>query len=203
MTNKTSNAMRYALLLVTLGLFVGCGDYPVDSSAESVDVEPRSRSIELLGRTVYLRRRSTLCGSLVSNPLVAQVGAGVEFTSDQTRELELPCSGASSPAVEVRVDGRSLIFDFSNVDREGVFPEAQFEGYELAFARRCGDMVLAGVSIDKEHSTMAAAEIRTSHHYDRVGVDLQGLAYDHSSFIKIDLELVDVECLEDALGMRG
>ncbi len=92
MTNKTLNAMRYALLLVTLGLFAGCSDYLVDSSAESVEVEPRSRSFELPGRTVYLRRRSTLCGSLVSNPLVAQVGAGVEFTSDQTCELEPPCS---------------------------------------------------------------------------------------------------------------
>ncbi len=200
MTNKTFEAMPYAMLL--LGLFSGCGDYPVDSSAESVDAEPRSRPIELLGRTVYLRRRSTLCGSPVSNPLVAQVGAGVEFTSDQTGELEPPCSGASSPAVEVSVDRQSLIFDFSNVDREGVFPEARFDGYELAFARRCGDMVLAGVSIDKEHSTMAAAEIRTSHHYDRVGVDFQGLAYNHTSFIKIDLELVDVECLEDTLAMR-
>ncbi len=35
-----------------------------------------------------------------------------------------------------------------------------------------------------------------------VSVDPQGLAYDHTSFIKIDLELVDVECLEDAPGMR-
>lgn len=201
MTNKTFKAMRDALL-VTLGLFAGCGDYPIDSSTESVDIEPRGSSVGLLGRTVYLRRRSSSCGASVSNPLVAEVGAGVEYTSEQTRGLGSPCSGAPSPAVEISVEGQSLIFDFSDVDQAGVFPEAEFEGYELAFARRCGDIVLGGVSVDTQHSTMAASEVRASHHYDRVDVDFQGTGYDHTSFLKIDLELVDVECFEGAMGGR-
>ena len=201
MTNKTFKAMRDALL-VTLGLFAGCGDYPIDSSTESVDIEPRGSSVGLLGRTVYLRRRSSSCGAPVSNPLVAEVGAGVEYTSEQTRGLGSPCSGAPSPAVEVSVDGQSLIFDFSSVEEAGVFPKAEFEGYELAFARRCGDIVLGGVSVDTQHSTMAASEVRASHHYDRVDVDFQGTGYDHTSFLKIDLELVDVECFEGAMGGR-
>ena len=201
MTNKTFKAMRDALL-VTLGLFAGCGDYPIDSSTESVDIEPRGSSVGLLGRTVYLRRRSSSCGAPVSNPLVAEVGAGVEYTSEQTRGLGSPCSGAPSPAVEISVEGQSLIFDFSDVDQAGVFPEAEFEGYELAFARRCGDIVLGGVSVDTQHSTMAASEVRASHHYDRVDVDFQGTGYDHTSFLKIDLELVDVECFEGAMGGR-
>lgn len=201
MTNKTFNAMRHALL-VTLGLLAGCGDYPVDSSTESVDMEPRGSAADLLGRTVYLRRRSSSCGAPVSNPLVAEVGASVEFTSEQTRGLESPCSGAPNPAVEVSVDGQSLIFDFSSVDREGAFPEAEFEGYELAFGRRCGDIVFAGVAVDAERSTMAAAEVAISHHYDRVDVDLSGMAYDRATFIKIDLELVDVTCVEGAMGAR-
>ena len=200
MTNKTFKAMRDALL-VTLGLFAGCGDYPIDSSTESVDIEPRGSSVGLLGRTVYLRRRSSSCGAPVSNPLV-EVGAGVEYTSEQTRGLGSPCSGAPSPAVEISVEGQSLIFDFSDVDQAGVFPEAEFEGYELAFARRCGDIVLGGVSVDTQHSTMAASEVRASHHYDRVDVDFQGTGYDHTSFLKIDLELVDVECFEGAMGGR-
>ena len=205
MTNKTFKAMRGALL-VTLGLFAGCGDYPIDSSTESVDIEPRGSSVGLLGRTVYLRRRSSSCGASVSNPLVAEVGAGVEYTSEQTRGLGSPCSGAPSPAVEVSVDGQSLIFDFSSVEEAGVFPKAEFEGYELAFARRFGEPevhpIVEGVSVGTQHSTMAASEVRASHHYDRVDVDFQGTGYDHTSFLKIDLELVDVECFEGAMGGR-
>ena len=173
----------------------GCGDYPSGSSVEFDEVAPRSTLIELEGRTVYLRRRSTRCGSPASNPLVADVGAGVEFPASQTSGLESPCGQAPNPGIEISVDGQSLIFDFSNVDQPGVFPQAEFEGYELGFARRCGDAVLAAVSVDAEQSTVSAADLGLSHHYDRVRVDFERLAYDHTSFVKLDLQLVDVDCV--------
>ncbi len=185
--------LRMALALCTI--FVGgCGDDPSGASTELDGVETRGAAGGLEGRTVYLRRDSTRCGSPPSNPLVAVTGTGVEFPSDQTRQLESPCGEAPSPGIEVSVDGASLIFDFSNVDQADAFPSAEFEGYELSFARRCGDPVLAAISLDAEQSTFGITEVEVSHHYDSVRVDFEQLAYDHASFLKVDLELVDVDC---------
>jgi hypothetical protein len=126
---------------------------------------------------------------------VAEVGSAIEFPADRTRQLDSPCPNAPSPAVEIGVDGRSLVFDFSNVDQEGVFPRADFEGYELSFARRCGDPAIESASVDAEHSTAEASKLDVSHHYDRIRVDFERLAYDQSSFLKVDVRLLDIGCV--------
>jgi len=197
MTNETFTRLSTFALVLASTSFSGCGDVPSDWSVEANNTAPRSTLAELEGWRVYLRRDSTRCGLPASNGLVAEVGPAVEFTSDQTAELESPCGRVPSPGMEISVDGPSVIFDFSNVDQAGVFPAADFEGYELSFARRCGDAIIAAVSVDVEQSSPGAVNLEVSHHYDRIRVDFERLAYDQDSFVKVDLRLVDVDCIGD------
>lgn len=197
MRNNTSARLLSAALVLFAAMTSGCGDYPSGSSAESGDIVPRNTPLGLQGRTVYLRRHSTRCGSPASTPLSAEVGNRVEFPADRTQKLDSPCPEAPNPGIEISVDGRSLIFDFSNLDEAGVFPQAEFEGYELAFARRCGDPVIASAAVDAEQSAAGTSSLEVSHHYDRIRVNFERLAYDRSSFVKVDLELAHVGCIGD------
>ena len=197
MKNETFTRLSILALVLAPTFMGGCGDVPAGASVEANNTAPRSTLVELQGWTVYLRRDSTRCGLPASNGLVAEVGPAVEFQSNQTSELESPCGQAPSPGVEISVDGPSVLFDFSNVDQAGVFPAADFEGYELGFVRRCGDPVIAAVSVDAEQSSPGAANLEVSHRYDRIRVDFEQLAYDHDSFVKVDLPLVDVDCVAD------
>ena len=197
MKNTSSKRLPRIVLILFAALISSCGDDPADSSVELGDTVPRNTLPGVEGRTVYLRRHSTRCGSPASNPLSAEVDARVEFLADRTRKLDSPCPGAPSPGVEIGVDSRSLTFDFSKIEQSGAFPQAGFEGYELAFARRCGDPAIASASVDAEYSTAEASKLEVLHHYDRVSVNFERMAYNPGSFVKVDLQLVDVDCMGD------
>lgn len=177
-------------------LLVACGDESGTVFAGTEDLEPQSESTGLEGRTVYLRRRSSSCGAPASNPLIAEVGGGVEFPAASTKKLASPCPLVPSPEVEVSIERGSVLFDFSRVEEAGTFPEAEFDGYELSFDRSCGDVVVATVSVDTVLTHASEGRVGVSHRFDRIDVDFSGLTYDQTSFVKIDLELADVICFQ-------
>ncbi len=187
------NPMHACLALCGV-LAGGCGGESGAVLTETEDIGPRASASGLEGRTVYLRRRSSSCGAPASNPLIAEVGDGIEFPAAATASLVSRCGVVPNPEVEVSIEGGSVLFDFSRVGEAGAFPEAQFDGYELSFARSCGDVVLDTVSVDAALSSATMHEARVSYHYDRIDVDFQGLTYDQGSFVKLDLELADVVC---------
>jgi hypothetical protein len=185
-----------AALLCSLLLASACGDAgegPVVSDDTVLESLPRG----LEGVEVHLVRDSTRCGAPDSTPLVADAGIGIEFTADHVRTLASPCAGSPSPAIEVNVENGGVIFDFANVDQPGEFPGAQFEGYVVHFARSCGDPVVASATPDTDLSNIDVRHAKVTSHYDRLKVNFAGVAYDRSSFLRIDVSWANVDCLAD------
>jgi hypothetical protein len=182
----------HRIIVVILLCCLGCGDGLAAYEGAPGNLQPGSE-----GRAVHLVRRSTRCGSVTSPPLSATVGPGAEIEAERTEGMRSPCPGSPSPAVDIDIEAHSVLFDFSSVDAPGVFPNARFEGYRIHFARACPDMALASASVDAEHSSLRLGAHDVETHYDHLDVNLAGVAYDETSFIKIDLETVFVNCLRE------
>ena len=179
-------------LLFSVLIASACGDAS-DGEFSPAVVSPAA----LDGADVHLLRDSTRCSAPAPTHLVAKMGAGIEFSADNAQPLASPCLDDANPGVEVDIENGSVVFDFSNVESQGRFPDAAFEGYVLYFARKCGDPIFTSATVDREVSNVDVGngDIRT--HFDRLKVNFAGVAYDPSSFLKIDLAWANVNCLAD------
>ncbi|MGB5705101.1 MAG: hypothetical protein WBM48_19920, partial [Polyangiales bacterium] len=150
------------------------------------------------GRALQLLRRSTHCGATAPSQLAAFVGPGAEFPAREVSELPPPCPEAPSPRIDVHVEEESVLIDFSAVEAAGVFPRGGFEGYVIYFRRSCPDMALSSASIDEDFSSIVLGSADVQTHFDHLDINLQGVGYDDSSFVKIDLSSVYVNCLRES-----
>lgn len=155
-----------------------------------------------IGPQVLLQRESTECPTSTSGPLLSQLGPGVEFPVERTKALSTPCDGGLSPGIEIDVAPHGVVFDFSSVRAPGAFSRSEFDGYVLRFARGCGEAALASASLDAQSSD-GLENVILSTHLDRLKVNLAGVRYDQSSFLKIDLSWVAIRCLRDPVGVQG
>jgi hypothetical protein len=149
------------------------------------------------GLEVKLLRYSTDCDPKASAPLVAEVGDGCEFPGHEVELLGSLCAEAPSPAVDVYVGERDLIFDFSNVAEPGRFPGAEFEGYIIDILRSKDGPIIFGMAVDDDMTTIDTDSVSLSHDDDHLEVNFQGVSYDQDSFVRIKLWLATMEFQRD------
>jgi hypothetical protein len=171
-----------------LGLLVGCGDIHTYSLNPNPVPVPDSESVLCLdGAEIELLRHSTRCENESAKSLVAEVGDGMEFSSDRVSTLEPPCAQSPSPGVEIHIEDTSLIFDFSNVGAPGRFPTADFEGYVFNISFHEDNVRLLAAAVDSKASTIDLENADLSFEFDRIEVNFESISYDDTGFIKIDL----------------
>ncbi len=152
-----------AWFLVALGALSGCGDAGMLSRAGSSSDAVSGFGSDLDPANVAIRYDSSRCD-----------------------ESDTGCPKTLVPNVEVFVDGKSILIDFSNVDGPGVFDEGTFEGFVIEVVRSA-DSPIFHASIDREATTLDVDEARLA--YDETGleINLAGASYDSNGFIKVDL----------------
>ena len=166
MHNTTALPFRTAALLLVaiIGTLSGCGEGGLFSRGElsrHLDMRLGSAIDSTKATLSYL---STRCGD----------------------DAAVSCPKGMAPAVEIHIEDRSVIFDFSNVSEPGTFAEVDFEGFALEIAAEANTPVLfARIDTDATNLDMADDALT----YDRGGFDVNfaAVAYDSDSLVKIDL----------------
>jgi hypothetical protein len=192
MTEKRFHAKFLGLMAVfAFATWTGCGDSSTDGVIE-VDARGRAASIE--GLVVQLSRRSEACAQQVFDRLLAEVGLDVEFPAEAVAKMAPPCPGHPNPAVDVYFVGNSLILDFAASRERGSFPRVPFDAFEVRLHRSCGDPVFSAANVDQSASSIAMPVHRVQTTVDRIEVNLAGMDFSAATFLKIDLEMVDIHC---------
>ena len=174
MTNALTPCSRLlVLLLVATAALSGCG-----SSRGFSREELRSLSESKLG--------SSIDSEMVS----------AEFHSTRCERAEADaCPKSPTPEVEVHVEERSVVFDFSNVQSPGVFADAQFEGFVADLTHPERSVLYAMVNATFTNVDLGPDAVV----YDRGGVELNlaGVAYDSTTFIRVDLLVAPLNLLRN------
>ncbi|MGD8316689.1 MAG: hypothetical protein PVH21_10750 [Myxococcales bacterium] len=116
----------------------------------------------------------------------------LEYTGCQIVRSDDPdarCEGVSDTQIEVFVDGQSLIFDFSNVAKDGRISETDFEGYVLVANEGSRMPRILQAIVDAAESSIAAEQVDLQFDDESVVVNFQGIDYDDATFVKVDLVL--------------
>jgi hypothetical protein len=173
--HTSKDQARYAALIAigALALFaVGCGEGLQNGGGRAFRSALGSHVEDVMGTTVELVMYTCCEGLDSSNP-------------------ETRCAGVSSADIQVFFDGRSLLFDFSNVRASGVIADAGFEGYVLSTSDDSRMSEIVDASVDPNVSSVSADEVVVEVDEDHVAVDLRGLAYDDRTFVKVDISFLD------------
>lgn len=113
-----------------------------------------------------------------------------EYTGCEVTDSSDPdarCKGVSDTQIEVFIDGQSIIFDFSNVTKDGKISEADFEGYIVSVTEDSNLPPILEAIVDATKSTVASKDVDVDFDDKNVAVNFQGLDYDDATFVKIDL----------------
>ena len=187
-TIATLRAWSSLVFLSALALPAGClymgdpGHIEADGSAV----------VSMEGVRLELIRHSTNCGSSEPEGLIVEVGPWVEYSAEAVSTLKANCDLAPRPAVEVHIDGNAVVFDFSNVRASGRFPDGEFDGYILDMVRTTDAPALVAALVDRNTTTLGLIQDDLMFDEDRLLVNLAGLSYDSSDFIRLDLYLMEV-----------
>jgi len=190
MLANTGRWRRVLVVVSALSLTAACGDssnYKV--STRGWDPSAQGGSLwSLDGCVVELTWLSSRCNEAASGLLSARVGSSLEFPGEMVAQLESPC--ADGPAVRVDIDlgGQSVLYDFSNVAPAGRFPSAEFEGFVITDTYH-SVAAIVGASIDRSVSTVDLPDEALSFDAHSLSVNLAGIAFDQTSFIKVDVVL--------------
>ena len=159
------------LMLALSALTAGCGDssFRAEGGGGRIHSALADRVKERLGGEMVELTMYTSC-------------EGVESGNPETR-----CAGIVEANIEVFYDGGALIFDFSNGPRTGRISDVGFEGYVLAMTETSTLPPLVDAMVDAEASTVDAAEVGIRVDSESVAVSFDGLVYDDSTFIKVNL----------------
>lgn len=167
-------------------LFVsGCGDgYTYELSAGGFG--PSDGLSDLDGSLIELARLSSRCSLEAGDHLVALVGSHMEFPGEDVTGLKSPCGGGPEVRVDIDLDGHRIVYDFAKVSAPGHFPDVEFEGFVVT------DMFhtvpdIRGVSIDRSLTTLLVPDTAVSFDAHSVSINLAGMDFDGSSFVKLDL----------------
>ena len=115
------------------------------------------------------------------------ISQSLNTVSAKMAGLDVELDEYSDAGVEVYVEDTSLVLDFSNIDEAGEFSADEFEGYTLEATDTDLMVAFDDVSVDEEASTVRADDIELDFDGEQVVVNLHGLSYDDTTFIKIDL----------------
>ena len=178
-----------AVFLLLCSLAAGCGDGT--SAASPSELFPAL----LEGMQVRLSRRASHCDRPSFDGLVAEVDANMEFPAEAVKSLPPPCPDSTHPGVEIYLAGNSLILDFRQIESPARFAEAQFNGYDVTLVRSCGDPVIAVATLDSDSSNLDIRPRRVESAFDRIEINLSGVAFDADSFLEIDLEVASINCI--------
>jgi len=142
---------------------------------------------------VQLVRATTPCDSEVQEELIVLACADVEFPGEQLAKLKSSCSGGTEAEVTIDIiDGQSITYDFSSVTTKGAFTSASFNGY--VFTELSGAAPeLVGASVDREVSTLELDDDALRGDGHALRVNFEGIQFDDTAFIKIDLVFADPE----------
>lgn len=135
-----------------------------------------------------------ILGSNLSRELSASMGGAevdvLEYAScdalgigEEGRE----CKGFSEGQVEVYVQGQSLIFDFSNVAVGATPDSGSFQGFVVSAPSHSKLPPILEAAVDAAMSSLGAEDLEVDFDDKNVAVSFQGFAYDHDTFVKIDL----------------
>ena len=173
MAQQLTFTARTALLLMLAltALASGCGD-------SSFRAEGGGGGI---GSALANHVKERLGGEMVELTMYTSC-EGVESGNPETR-----CAGIVEANIEVFYDGSALIFDFSNGPRTGRISDLGFEGYVLAMTETSTLPPLVDATVDAEASTVDAAEVGIRVDSESVAVSFDGLVYDDSTVIKVNL----------------
>jgi len=158
---------RKATLLtvaVSIGALSGCGDAGMFSRGKTDAGAIASIGAEINSANVRVGHHSTRCDA----------------------NAAAPCPKGMDPAVEIHVEGRSLILDFSNVAEPGSFADVDFEGYVLEITPGADSPILAAW-VDTDATTLDVEDAHVSYDEGHLEVNLAGVPYDPGGFVKIDL----------------
>ena len=137
-------------------------------------------------------------GSSLSRQIGGHMGGpGVEllvYTCCEGMDSENPdtrCAGVRSAGIEVFFDGTSLLIDFSNAPKSGTISENGFEGYVVRMTEESKHGALVDASLDADLTNVDPERIQIEILDGSMAVNLQGLEYHDSLFVKIDLVFDD------------
>lgn len=194
MKKNASARLRTCASLIfvsALGLPAGCL-YMGDPG--HIEADPNA-VVSMEGVRVELIRHTTNCGSIESAGLVAEVGPWLEYSAEAVSALKASCPHAPRPGVEVHVESRTVVFDFSNISAPGRFLDGDFEGYILDVVRTEDAPVLLAALVDWKMTTLDVSQDDLTFNEDRLSVNLAGRAFDSNSFIRLQLHLAEVSDL--------
>ncbi len=172
MEHRLETKARYAalrLFAVLTALGSGCGDGFSNSGRGALSSSLASHIGDHMGDPGVELRVYTGC-------------EGMDSENPETR-----CAGVRSAEIEVFLDGGSLLFDFSNAPKNGTISENGFEGYVLLMTEDPRRPALLDARLDTEASNVDPELIRIEIDDASVAVNFQGLDYDDTLFVKINL----------------
>ena len=117
----------------------------------------------------------------------AELGAYSSCESIDGGSVKSRCPGVRSAGVEAFFDGRSLVFDFSNAPSRGSIAESGFEGYVFSLTEGSRLAAILDAVIDEGESTVDEDALIIEVDERSVSIDFEGLRYDDTTFVKIDL----------------
>lgn len=171
--NHTARKVSLVVFAALVSLTAGCGDGIF------------SKGDGFVGSALSRHVRGAIGGTEVD--VLEYTACEVTDSSDP----EAHCKGVSGTQIEVFIDGQSIIFDFSNVSKDGKISEADFEGYIVSVTEDAKLPPILEAIVDATKSTVASNDVDVEFDDKNVSVNFQGLDYDDATFVKIDLVFDD------------
>ena len=175
MQKTITSQFRRATLLAfagALGALSGCGDGGLFSRNQMDGSATGNLGADLDATKVTVVPYSTRCGV----------------------NTAAPCAKHIDSAVEIYVDGHSLIFDFSYVAQPGAVPGDDFEGYMLEVAPDADSPILGAV-VDAAATTLDIDMSNLAHDRGHLEVNFAGVSYAPGDFVKINLLVGPIQLL--------
>lgn len=192
MTRITIGSFAWPMVAVAAAsVLSACGD--VDTFKLSPDSWPETQPLaDWNGTLIELHHETLPCETVASECLSSFVGQHMEFEGFDVKGLKSDCSRGAEAAVAVDVQGRSIIFDFSNVDRPGVFRRSEFNGYIVHEMLGAAPEILVA-QLDPEVSTLELDPDDIVIEGSTIRANFEGHAFDETDFVKIDLVFAEVD----------
>lgn len=184
---------HFVAIWASLVLVVGCGDsraFSLDPGHIDHESLPAHGCFE--GAEAELVRYSTRCDRPSAESLTSTIGEGTEFSAAAVGMLGSPCAGEPGPAVEVRFEHESVVFDFSEITSPGRFAKADFDGYLIDLRLGEQNALLLAAAVNRDRSTLVLESDAVYHEHDYIEVNFQDVAYDESGLVEIQLVFADV-----------
>lgn len=142
------------------------------------------------GTIIELIHETLPCDSGSAEGIRSIVGNHLEFEGLDVKGLKSECARDSEAAVAIDVQARSIIYDFANIESAGAFRPADFNGYVFRELTGAAPEVV-DARLDHEVSTLHLGDEDVVFDGETIRVNFEGLAFDDTGFVKIDLVFAD------------